>query len=148
MAIDQSCSESRPHAPTEQWAAVAKQWGQVGQPLRPSPQDIAVVSEIVSSWANLHGTPRAMILGVTPELYNMSWPVGSEIIAVDHTQAMIDVVWPGPRDAAKCAEWTNMPLPDKSRDIAVCDGGVILLKYPEEHRQLVDELSRIIALNG
>ncbi len=148
MTVDQGYSESSPHNPTEQWTAVAKQWGQIGQPLRPSAQDIAFVSQAVSSWANSHDIPRALILGVTPELYNLPWPAGADIIAVDHTQAMIDVVWPGPRDAAICAEWTDLPLPEKSRDIAVCDGGIILLQYPEGHRKFAEELSRIITPDG
>lgn len=148
MGNDNNSEQQSSTAESEQWSAVAKQWGQIGQPLRPTGQDIEFASQAVRSWVERHGVPRALILGVTPELYNLPWPTGTDITAVDHTQAMIDVVWPGPKDAAICAEWTDMPVPDSSRDIIFCDGGLILLPYPDGHRKLVRELKRVLSPGG
>jgi SAM-dependent methyltransferase len=85
---------------------------------------------------------------VTPELYYLPWPNGTDLLAVDHTQGMIDSVWPGPRNAVICADWTNMPLQTSSRDIVLCDGGVHLMTYPHEQRQFVRTLHRVIASDG
>ncbi|MDZ7736194.1 MAG: class I SAM-dependent methyltransferase [Gammaproteobacteria bacterium] len=132
----------------EQWSEVARLWNQLGPPLRPSNQDIAIVSGEVEAWMHENGAPCALILGVTPELYHLPWLPDTDLLAVDHTQGMIEVVWPGLPQAVACAEWTNMPIPDRSRDIALCDGGIILLDYPRGHHELVRELARIIRPGG
>lgn len=130
------------------WQDIARLWEQVGPPLRPSDQDIAFVKDAIGSWARDNGAPRALILGVTPELYHLPWPNGTDVLAVDHTQSMIDTIWPGPRNAVICADWTTMPLQTCSRNIVLCDGGVNLLAYPREHNQFVRTLHRVIASDG
>jgi SAM-dependent methyltransferase len=138
------------HAPAaaEIWPDISRVWEQVGSPLRPSAQDISFFNSTINSWANEKRTPRALILGVTPELYNLPWPDGTDLLAVDRTQGMINNVWPGPRNAAICDDWTTMPLQSGSRDIVLCDGGVHLLTYPHEHRKFVQTLHRVIAPDG
>lgn len=141
----------QPHcesAMTNHWPDIAQQWEQVGIPLRPSVQDISFLNDAIDSWVRDKGTPRVLILGVTPELYRFPWPTGTDVLAVDHTQNMIDTIWPGPRNAVICANWTTMPLQKGSRDIVLCDGGVHLLAYPGGHRQLVRTLHRVIASGG
>ena len=146
-----SSSQAKPHqetAATGHWQINSRKWDQIGPPLHPSAQDTAFLTEAISSWASDNGAPRALILGVTQQLYHMPWPKGADVLAVDHTQEMIDNVWPGPRNAAICAEWTDMPLETGSRDIALCDGGISLLDYPQQHHQFVHELHRVIAPDG
>lgn len=41
-----------------------------------------------------------------------------------------------------------MNLPDASRDIAFCDGGLIFFSYPDQLQQLAGNLGRIIAPGG
>lgn len=130
------------------WPDIARHWDLVGPPLRPSAQDVAIYAEVVGGWARAHGTPRALILGVTPELYGLPWPPGTAVAAVDHTPSMIDAVWPGPRDAVVCANWTDPPLESGSRDMALCDGGIHLLSYPHDHHNLVGALRRVVAPGG
>ena len=132
----------------EHWQDIARLWEQVGPPLRPSAEDIAFLNDAIRSWARDNGVPRALILGVTPELYHLPWPDGTDVLAVDHTQSMIDAIWPGPRNAAICADWTTMPLQVGSRDIALCDGGVHLMAYPHEHHKFVQTLHRVVAPDG
>jgi hypothetical protein len=102
----------------------------------------------MNEWVQSNAPPRVLLLGVTPELYFLPWPKGTDIMAVDRTQPMIDAVWPGPKDAVYCAEWTTMTLPDGSRDIILCDGGMEQPQYPQEHRRLVRILRQVLSDGG
>ncbi|MGH7489027.1 MAG: class I SAM-dependent methyltransferase, partial [bacterium] len=129
------------------WPDVARQWKQVGPPLRPSPQDIGFLHGAL----NAQGADtqlRALILGVTPELYQLLAPVAHDLIAMDHTQAMIECVWPGARDSVILSDWRKMPLADASQDVVVCDGGLHLLSFPDGQRELVTALRRVVAQGG
>ncbi len=151
QSVDAKTKHVEPYrvpASTRHWPEIARRWEQVGPPLRPSAQDFTFLNDAIGTWAHENGVPRALILGVTPELYNLQWPNGTDILAVDHTQSMIDSVWPGPRNAAICAEWTTMPLQTASRDIVLCDGGVNLLEYPHKHHQFVRTLHQVTSSDG
>lgn len=130
------------------WSDIARLWEQVGPPLRPSAEDVAFAVDAAESWIRSYGVPRVLLLGVTPELYRLPWPDGTDVLAIDHTQDMIDHVWPGPKNAARCAEWTDLPLEAGSRDIVLCDGGIHLLAYPDDHSRLVRMLYRVLAPGG
>jgi len=134
--------------PANRWPDLSLQWHQLGSPLRPVAQDTGFCEDAILEWSRLHGTPRVLILGVTPEIYRLSWPDRTDIIAVDSKQAMIDNVWPGPKDAVLFTDWLDLDLPDGSRDIVLCDGGLHLLSYPDEQARLVRVLSRIISNDG
>lgn len=130
------------------WPEIARQWKQVGHPLRPSPEDICFYNAAVDQWVQKNGAPRVLLLGVTPELYRLPWPNGTDFLAVDRTQGMIDTVWPGPRDSVLCSDWTAIKLPEGSRDIVLCDGGLHLLAYPKEQGRLVRILHRVLSNHG
>ena len=130
------------------WPEIARQWQQVGPPLRPAEQDIGFCSDAVGEWIRHRGAPRVLLLGVTPELYRLPWPTGTDFLAVDRTQAMIDTVWPGPREAVRCTDWLALALPDGSRDIVLCDGGLHLLAYPHEQQRLVRLLRAVLSDHG
>lgn len=132
----------------DHWPDMSKVWEQIGQPLRPTQQDLDFLSEEIKLWADKNGIPRALILGVTPELYHLPWPNETDLMAVDHTQEMIDTIWPGSKDSAICADWPNMPIESNSRDIVMCDGGLHLLDYPDGQIQLIKTLQRVIAPGG
>ncbi len=130
------------------WHELPKHWKWLGPPLRPVAEDISFYTVAMNEWVQSNGPPRVLLLGVTPELYFLPWPKGTDIMAVDRTQPMIDAVWPGPKDAVNCADWTTMTLPDGSRDIILCDGGMEQLQYPQEHRRLVRILRRVLSHGG
>jgi len=132
----------------DHWSDLARQWNQVFSPLRPCVQDLGAYHAAIARWSAEYGAPRALILGVTPELYHLPWPAGTHLTAMDHTQRMIDMVWPGPRSAAVCADWTDMPLDDASRDIVLSDGGLSMLSCPLGHARLVRALQRVLAPAG
>jgi hypothetical protein len=130
------------------WPRLARQWRQVGPPLRCVAQDLGFFWDAASGWIARHGAPRVLLLGVTPELYRLPWPEGTDFLAADHTRAMIENVWPGPKEAALCTDWVDLALPEGSRDIVLCDGGLQLNAYPHKQKRLVALLRGILAAGG
>lgn len=145
-------SDMNPAAPRRtaraHWPQIAGQWNLVGSPLRPSAEDISLFAATMEDMPKTTPAPRALVLGVTPELYGLAWPEGTSILAVDHTRAMINALWPGPSGSALEADWTKLPLPPASRDIALCDGGLHLVGFPAGQREMVSRLHKILAERG
>jgi SAM-dependent methyltransferase len=127
------------------WSRIARRWDQVGPPLRPSPEDCDAYLREIAAVPEGHAI-RALVLGVTPELWRLPWPPGTDVISVDRSHDMIAALWPGPR--AVRADWMSLPLLPASRDIALCDGGLHLLSYPEGQARMLRELARVLEPNG
>ena len=136
------------HDPAGHWERFSRNYYLNVPPIRPSSEDLAYCWGIANEWIQKRGAPRVLLLGVTPGLYHLPWPEGTDLLAVDHTQAMIDAVWPGPKEAALCADWLSMDLPEASRDIVLCDGGLHLLDYPTGQRALIRLLHRVLSEEG
>jgi hypothetical protein len=133
----------------DHWAEMARQWRQAGPPLRPSTQDLGFCRDAVREWHRNSGVaPRVLLLGVTPDIYRLPWPEETDILSVDRSQPMIDIVWPGPKESVLCADWLSMALPDNSRNISFCDGGLHLLSYPQEQQQFVQILRSLLSDKG
>jgi SAM-dependent methyltransferase len=130
----------------QHWETIAARWKNVGHPLRPCQED-------VENFAELIGLPsrepiRALILGVTPELYHLAWPPGSRVHSVDQSSDMIEAIWPGPAESASNADWLDVPFPDESFDYVLCDGGLTLLDYPRSQQALSTTVARILKRGG
>lgn len=132
---------------TDPWPENAKHWRHIGPPLRPSAPDIGFYADALLELVGHRRRPRALLLGVTPEIFRLPWPEGTDFLAVDRTQAMIDAVWPGPKKLVQCADWLSMSLPDGSRDIVLCDGGLSMLSLREQ-RRLVRMLYSVLSDRG
>jgi SAM-dependent methyltransferase len=132
--------------PTPHWAGLARHWQLTGSPLRPAPADVVGYQHFVDGWSGV--SPRVLLLGVTPELYRMPWPADRDFLAVDRTPAMIQTVWPGPVTEVCQGDWTELPLPPASRDLALCDGGLHLLDHPVSQACLVKRLHEVMAPRG
>lgn len=131
------------------WQRMAASWQLVGPPLRPGAADLALFNAAIAAWTAQHqAAPRALILGVTPELCHLDWPEGTQLSALDASAEMISRVWPGEPSAALVGSWTAAPLPDASRDLLLLDGGFGVLPWPEGQRQLLLEASRLLAPGG
>jgi hypothetical protein len=131
------------------WPGIANVWQFVGPPLRPAAEDLAAFQATIDKWHDDHKKPpRALILGVTPEIYSLKWPMGTQLNALDGSPQMIDAVWPGKRSAVIIGSWTEIPFRGNSMDIVLCDGGFGMLRYPDRQIDLLRELHRIISIGG
>ena len=131
------------------WPQMGKLWRFVGHPLRPGAQDIAEFESAIAHWQRSHTLPpRALILGVTPELYTLNWPSGSQLHALDASPEMIEALWPGTRTEAMVGSWTAIPVRDNAFDVVVCDGGFGMLRYPDQQTEMLEEVKRVLKPGG
>lgn len=109
------------------------------------------MQRVQEAWSSRHGSPRTLILGVTPEMARLGWPQGTDLLAVDRSREMIARVWPGfptPGGGALCADWRALPLAERSRDLVLGDGVFTVLAYPEDYRALAASLRRVLGPDG
>ncbi|MEE8171436.1 MAG: methyltransferase domain-containing protein [Alphaproteobacteria bacterium] len=135
--------------PRDQWGRVARQWHRVGPPLRPAAEDIGILEKFVRY--GKAARPRALLLGVTPEIAAMDWPQGTRLLAVDRSIDMIEYAWARPDMAEAsvvCGDWFHLPLADNSRDIIVGDGCLAMLDYSKGFREVLESLSRVLTPGG
>lgn len=120
----------------------------IPQPLRLADQDVQMYTKVVRKWLDANAPPRVLVMGATPEFFSMAWPEETDLLAVDRSELMLRELWPGPNEKTICEDWTCMSLEDASRDIALCDGGLIMLDYPDQMKRLAGELARVLAVGG
>jgi SAM-dependent methyltransferase len=133
------------------WTDYARNWSNLGRPLCPHREDVAVVEEAAAAAAA--GRPfTALLLGVTPELAGGQWPPQTRLLAIDKSRPIIGALWPasGTPDGASaiCAEWSAMPLGNGSVDFVAGDGCLPSLAYPEAYLGLFGEVHRILRGDG
>jgi len=124
----------------EYFNEIARHWSLLGPPLRPSEPDIAGYRRGLEDFSGGH----ALILGVTPELYSLPWPEGTEVAAVDHNPQMIEAVWPGPAGSARLSTWVEIPFSESSIDLVLCDGGLSVVRFADEAERVVREVARVL----
>lgn len=117
-------------------------------PLRLADQDVQMYTDAVSEWLDTNAQPRVLVMGSTPEFHSMEWPEQTDLLAVDRSELMLRELWPGPIENTVCEDWANMSLENASRDIALCDGGLVMLDYPAQLTSLVEELARVLPVGG
>jgi hypothetical protein len=131
-----------------QWGAVAERWALLGPPLRPDAEDVANFQRAVDEVAGWMPVRRAVILGVTPELWALRWPAGTEVRAVDRSPEMIAGVWPGDPCDVIVGDWTVRHFGEGSVQVVLCDGGLQLLDYPDGQAGLFAVLKEVIPRGG
>jgi SAM-dependent methyltransferase len=133
----------------DHWPLHARQWALIGPPLRPAAEDVAIAERAVAEWAAAsRRAPRALLLGVTPELATMRWPAGTRLLAVDRSAAMIDAIFPAGAGEAIAAEWLALPRDAASIDVALGDGCLSCLAHPAGYQALAAELGRVLVADG
>jgi SAM-dependent methyltransferase len=131
-----------------QWSSVAECWfTAIGHPLRPGDADIAAFRSFCEPAIASSNNPKALIMGVTPELYHMLSPL-CDTQAIDRNEAMIDLVWPGERSAVTRKEWLRLADVDELFDVVVIDGGIHLVDYPIEQEQLLSGIAAHLRPGG
>ena len=142
-------NESSPTAPRDHFSQIVPKWSQFGPPLRPWPDDSAVVQCVAST---LHAGAHAVVLGLTPEIIACDWPVGVKLSAVDHSPAMIEQLWPpakGPADSeVLLADWAAMPIESGTIDMVAGDGCYVLQSWPDGYAALTREVGRVLRPGG
>lgn len=138
---------------SEIWNRHSAQWQNVGPPLRPCGQDLALLRRVLEEQCTTRGwiLLRALLLGVTPEIATMDWPGDTRLLALDRHRGMIASVWPGDGivDAAVvCADWTRMPVRDGQCEVVVSDCCYSSLDYPKGYWTLTSELHRVLKAGG
>jgi hypothetical protein len=137
-------AESRP----PHWDAYAARWQLIGPPLRPCPTDIEYLA---GSVARLCAHPKSvLLLGVTPEIAEMAWGAGCQLVAVDKSEGMVRGVWPGdtPNRRALVADWFSLAVPEAPFDVVVGDGVFSLLAFPEGYAQFAGALGALVKPGG
>jgi len=136
------------------WHAHAAKWRDVGPPLRPCAQDIAIFENALRDWTErqaLSRPARMLLLGVTPEIALMQRPAASHLVAVDYSLAMIAGVWPAQQAgnaSAVCADWRVLPLAPDSIDFIVADGCFTQLPWPNGYREVAGKLHQVLSSHG
>jgi SAM-dependent methyltransferase len=135
------------------WRSFAARYGLLGPPLRPCAEDICIIEEMLAAEPEVFGAAakkRVWLLGVTPKIAATRWPQGVELFAVERVQAMIDSVWPGDTGSrrALCADWLDAPFPDHSLDLAIGDGCLTAVGFPDELSRLLASVHRCLRRDG
>jgi hypothetical protein len=131
------------------WDKISRQWEHIVPPLKPTEDDLAAYAAAIAEWNDEYGRPlRALILGATPQLYHLPWPEGTDLLAVDKSQSILENVWPGVPGTALCADWTTMDLPAASRNIVLGDGVMTFFTKAECQRLVMERLRSIVVPGG
>jgi SAM-dependent methyltransferase len=134
---------------TDDWQVPAATWQKIYRPpLLPDEPELALIRRWLQQVSTQTRTLDALLLGVTPEYCTLPWPQQGSLLALDHSQSMIDKLWRGSPEQVLCADWLDMPLPAGSRNFALCDGGLCLQAYPHAQLGMVQALARVMAPRG
>ena len=135
------------------WEGWAERWTRLQPPARPAPEDVELFESLVAEPCAAAGSaaPRALLLGVTPEVATMRWPARTRLLALDVSAAMIRQVWPRERArnaTVARANWRTMPVADAAYDVVVGDGVLLWQSYPDGMRSLAAEARRVLKRSG
>lgn len=129
------------------WQGHSGQWARVGSPLRPSRDDGRLMLELLSPiFARAPVGCDIAVLGVTPEVVQLDWPLATRIEAFDSSASMLARVWtPNERisSRARLAHWQALPVPAARFDAIVGDGSLNALPTYDAYRVVLRELWRV-----
>lgn len=135
------------------WEVWGAKWNTILPPARPSAEDVTAFEQLVGGVCaeTNESVPRAVLLGVTPEIARMRWPTGTRLLALDFSEVVIRHVWPRdvtPDGVAARADWRAMPVRDGVYDIVIGDGILLWQRYPEDFYALASEMRRVLKDDG
>lgn len=134
------------------WGQHAKQWAHVGPPLKPSPEDGRfTLASIEREFQDGHGPWRVAILGVTPELVQLTWPASVELSAYDHSAHMIASVWqrhPAVSSTVTQTDWRCLPVDAGIFRAVVGDGIFNVLPDLGDYDAILKEMHRVLATDA
>jgi hypothetical protein len=135
------------------WDLLAHQFQHQQPPLRPCADDIHFLLQTVRFWHRRQSPPqiKILLLGVTPEIANAEWPPSTSLLAIEKSQAMIDVVWPGNIPGQReviLGNWFDIDLKNQPFDFVVGDGFLTGANYPDQYHQFAERISQWLAPSG
>ena len=92
-----------------------------------------------------------LLWGVTPEIAEMEWPQGARVLAVDRSEKMISVVWPGDIEGKRkaiCGDWFESPDMVECFDCVIGDGVFAFLNYPDQYKALLIRAHELLTEDG
>lgn len=152
MPVEEQISETK----QDHWNDHAKQWHYVKAPLKPAPEDVALMEELVRQSVSETdgGSVNAVLLGVTPELARMNLPAGGRLLSVDRCQSMISTHGVGPDDPKAssvttiCSNWCDLPVESETVDVVIGDGCYTVVGTMENYHAVTAEASRVLKPEG
>lgn len=131
-----------------QWPSIARVFLEsIGHPLRPINDDLDGFSAFIEPVIQSIVRPKALILGVTPELYHLLQP-NCHVSCMDHTADMIRFVWPGSGEQVFQSNWLDLESIDELFDLILIDGGLHLLSFHEQQSALVTAITSKLRPGG
>lgn len=95
--------------------------------------------------------PRALLLGVTPEIASMQWPAATQVYGSDRSLAMIRAVWARRAPHAVGAVntlWQRLPFGTACFDLVLGDGSFAMEAFPAGYRRLCHALRQVLRPDG
>lgn len=135
------------------WDGLARAYAALGPPLRPTRGEIAALERSVAAYAAQTGDRllRGLMLGVTADIATMRWPARCSLLAVDLSREMIRSVWPGDIAGVRravCGNWISLPARPSSCDIAIGDGSMNCVSYPDGFRAVAASVFQALKSEG
>jgi len=134
------------------WSHNAKQWQHIGEPLRPASADIQKIVSWIPDLRQTDSTPfNMLLLGATPELAAISWPVSTRLWVIDACIDMIQELL-GKKKLSispnlSVGNWLQLPLPDSLIDLVVGDGCFSMLAA-DNYDNFTREILRVLKPSG
>jgi hypothetical protein len=142
-----------PDAQKSYWDLLAPKFQHQQPPLRPCAEDVRIFERVIREQYSRHqrGQTSALMFGVTPEIASLDWPAGTRLLAVEKSQPMINLVWPGNipgrRDVIH-ENWFDLSLADCSQEIVIGDGVLTALAWPEQQHVFARMVARWLKTDG
>jgi len=135
------------------WDLLARHFHHQQPPLRPCAEDAAIISGILRDGRleDSAGQTDILLLGVTPEIAALPLPSKSSLLAIEQSQAMIDLVWPGDisnRRKAVRGNWFEIDFKPCTYDFVIGDGFTTGLAYPDQYRNIAARISEWLRPGG
>ena len=136
----------------DQWELQAGEWYRYMTPLRPHPDDTAVVERIAAELVPAGRSLEMVMLGVTAETALADLPGGTRLRAFDSSPGVVERLWPADRVSegftVGVASWSALPVQSASVDLAVADGSLVCISWPEEAAAVIAEVRRVLRRGG
>lgn len=130
--------------------AMAKRWGKLITPIRPSKETVDLYEQNIISAGKNNSESIWSVLGCTPEIRSLAGKYGAKIICIDQNPdaffAYKTLCKPSPDEIFTCSDWRILNYKDKF-DIVLGDGSISMLPL-EDHPIFLTNLHRMIKNGG